>query len=78
MRDQQNDMLDKLREVERQARELADQQPLGIARHRARQIAILAAHVALTIEMARNGRAQGAANDAGRDQLASTSIATCS
>ena len=63
-------MLTTLREIEKQARALAEELPHGVERHRARQIAILAAHVALTLELERP-RAGPAANDGGRGERAS-------
>jgi hypothetical protein len=67
MRDERRHLLSTLREIEKQARELGEELPHGVERHRARQIAILAAHVALTMEIERNGRARVTADGAGRN-----------
>ena len=70
MRFEREETLTTLREIEKQARALGEELPRGVERHRARQIAILAAHGALMIDL-QHPRRDPAANDAGRGERAS-------
>lgn len=67
MKNEQYEVLKKLRDIEDYAESLARALPAGLQLHRARQIQAMAAHLALQVELeGAGGHLRDAANDAAR------------
>lgn len=69
MKNQENELLKKLREIEHHAQALSRSLPAGVSLHRTRLIQATAAHLALQVELeGAGGHLLDAANDAARSE----------
>jgi hypothetical protein len=69
MKNQNDEVLQALRQIEEHAEALARTLPTGLPLHRARQIKSMAAHLALQTELEKaGGHLHDAANDAARGE----------